>query len=106
VISQLSLVGAQVVEWKSNPWLFVSQVLRRPTALKELGSRRHSLIQATPSAISLTQLSDEQVSDVIERLGMLPALEWVSIPEGGFSPRSVEAFRRSLPQIEIVVTPR
>jgi hypothetical protein len=105
-IAQLRLVGVKVVEWKSSSWMLLSEILRRPSAITELRNRQSRLRQATPSAVSLPRLSDEQVGDVVERLVMLPDLEWVSVPEGGLSAKGHEAISRRLPGVELVITPQ
>lgn len=106
VIVQLRRAGVQVVETKPSTWVLIAQALRHPSSLKQLRNRRNPLLGRTATAISLSRLVDEQVASVVELLGGLPDLEWMSVPEGGLSPKAIEAISSSLPGVEVILIPR
>jgi hypothetical protein len=106
VIAQLRRAGVQVVEMKPSPWVLIAQVLRHPSSLKQLFNRRNPLPGGTATAISLPRLTDEKAADVVGLLGGLPHLEWMSVPEGGLSPKAIEAIRSGLPGVEVILIPR
>jgi hypothetical protein len=87
IIAELRQAGVRVAEWEQDPWGWVSVILSRPLALKELRSRRDPNLFFSPSAFSVPGLSDEKIPYVIERLGQFPNLKWISVGGEGLSPR-------------------
>jgi hypothetical protein len=106
VIAQLRRVGVQVAESKPSIWALIAQLLRDPASLKQLHDRRNPLLGRTVTAISLPRLTDEQATDVVERLSGLSDLEWMTVPKTGLSPTAIEAIKSSLPSVEIEMVPQ